>query len=228
MQASIDLKKAIEGGAASSERKDGLPAAPVSADDEKAVENSTETGNKRWLSKEDWRTYRHKKKTTGDQKRDDEWFGKFKNVVDGKEGGKEGGGDGAGPDSGIAAEKTSESSAPPAMDTSTDVGSSARQAPSGDGSSVATAALAVKGEVSVGGDGVTVDNGSPEVLSEAASSPADVSGVKEGEEGKTTAKEPEKALLLRELRTRCEIALCRAIDEATTSYVSYSAYKGRR
>lgn len=83
VQASIDLKKA--GGGAQRSGGDGETSAPGEGE-ERSQERSQEEnpvdggggGTKRWRSKEEWRTYRHKKKSAGDQKIEDDWYGKTK------------------------------------------------------------------------------------------------------------------------------------------------------
>ncbi|CAN0133236.1 unnamed protein product [Scytosiphon promiscuus] len=73
VQASIDFKKA--GGKAPAEGETGnAPGSDAAAAGDAGGAGGS--GKKRWLSKEEWRTFRHKKKSAVDQKADDAWFGK--------------------------------------------------------------------------------------------------------------------------------------------------------
>ncbi|CAN0396222.1 unnamed protein product [Pylaiella littoralis] len=203
VQASIDLKKA--GGTAGG----GGAAAASGAGSTAALDTASEGGGgggggagesgskKRWLSKEEWRTYRHKKKSTVDQKAEDAWFGKSKEEgeegsaavaaveVAGGEQGSGGGGD---------AQPSEAAPVPAAAAAATakmDVDEAANGAPA----------------VAKGGDGVeSVKWEAAAAAAGAASAAAD-----EGGEGEAPDDGPEKQILLRELRT--SIYRCEALDD---------------
>lgn len=195
VQASIDLKKAGGGPKAGG---DGERSAPgegkeIAQEGEEASENGG-GGTKRWRSKEEWRTYRHKKKSTGDQKVEDNWYGKSKEQPAKAEAGEAetGASDNAGasPQPLPQAEPTT---AAAVASSSHDDGAAER----------AGLGAAQSGEVSGDGKAVEVEQGGAEAevagAAVAAVLPgqADAAGSKEEGDGG-----PERVLMLRELRTK--------------------------
>lgn len=196
VQASIDLKKA--GGAAATASAADSPepeaaAAAADTDQENSAEISAEGGGSKKRerpSKENWRTYRYKKKSAVDRQEEDSWYGKSGAVSPERENAAE-------PrpvenrSSPATAEEAERDVETPTIPNEA-VGSSAS---SGSGSVPAVArAVEVKGE------GVIVEADSPAAVEGADKAgleeEAEVAGKGEGDEG------PEKVLLLRELRTR--------------------------
>lgn len=220
VKASIDLKKSGGKPAPGPENAAGgagSASAPGSEEDAAAAAagggDAGESGSKkrRWVSKDEWRTYRYKKKSAADQKTDDAWFGK-QSVA------------------GVAPEESVETAAEPpvvavagaeqqavgdegpesALPRSVEEGTSGDAVGSADaGSEAAVAAVATPKDVAGAGgaacaEGVVVksDGGGGEVGGDAAtavSAPGaeEAAGVGGEDEG------PEKQILLRELRTRC-------------------------
>ncbi|CAB1118310.1 unnamed protein product [Ectocarpus sp. CCAP 1310/34] len=79
VKASIDLKKS--GGKPAQEAGGTASTSAPGSEEEAATAGGGDAGEsgskkRRWVSKDEWRTYRYKKKSTADQKADDAWFGK--------------------------------------------------------------------------------------------------------------------------------------------------------
>lgn len=214
VQASIDLKKAgVGGGVGGAAAGAGSTAA---SDAELEGRGADDSGSKkRWRSKEEWRTYRHKKKSAVDQKAEDTWFGKSQEekeedgsaaVAEGDQGSSSSARD-ALPSETVALAVVSGMN----TDTSVEPPVAPEKQPKsiegeGEGGSSAEASAAnmdvdraAAGAPAVGedGDGVESEKRATVAAGEAASAAAEKGG-----DDKTTDGGPEKQILLRELRTR--------------------------
>ncbi|CAM9441810.1 unnamed protein product [Ectocarpus sp. 12 AP-2014] len=229
VKASIDLKKSGGKPAPGPEAAGGAVSASAPGSEEDAAAaaagggDAGDSGSKkrRWVSKDEWRTYRYKKKSAADQKADDAWFGKQSAA-------------GAAPEESVGAaaaaveppvvvvagveqqaggDEGPESSSPRSVEGGTsgdavgsaDAGSAAAVAAVATPKDVASAgkAAGVEGTVvkSDGGEGEAGGDAASAVSAPGAQEAAGVGGEDEG---------PEKQILLRELRT--SIYRCEALD----------------
>lgn len=240
VQASIDFKKS--GGKAPATAEGGTEAAPGSDAGAEAASGdggdaASGNGKKRWLSKEEWRTFRHKKKSAVDQKADDAWFGKpavdttEESTVGAVEGSSSGsGGVGQASEAAAAAggviNEAAENTSKAGQENPTlpqGVGKEVSSVGVTSSSGVVTAAAAAATEMDV----VKADGMNAEKSGGGAESEIGKEEGKEGVEvgadtavGAETAKEtgkgaedegPEKQIMLRELRTRWVASFC-ALD----------------
>eukprot|EP00903_Cladosiphon_okamuranus_P007831 g7577.t1 len=229
VQASIDLKKA--GGAPQAGSTAVAPGSEAAAAVEQGGGSGGSGSKKRWLSKEEWRTYRHKKKSAVDQKADDEWFGKpvaaapseQATAAAGADQGQEGSGGGgrAQPSEAAAAALVTDAgkgkglAAPeqPSVEGATgDVGGV--HAPAAAAAAAATESVDMDGGGETGaqeGGGASEKRGAAAVKAEAEREGA---AAEEKEGGRGADEGPEKQILLRELRT--SIYRCEALDGIVT------------
>lgn len=172
VQASIDLKKA---GGVPAKEGDDVPAGAEGSSAEEAA-------NKKRDRSYEWKTYRQKKKSPVEQREDDDWFGKSKDVVSAN---SENGGevkDAEQETSGAASASAEAQRSEPISSSSAPEADKPAEGTSIDGAALTEKVPAEDGVVAVNGENTeAVSQGEAE---------------KEGDEG------PEKVLLLRELRTR--------------------------
>lgn len=196
VQASIDLKKAGGGGggragvnAAAGKGGDGSSASPGLEGAGAGGGGVGEVGEKR--ERDDWRSYRHKKKSAADREVEDAWYGKSKASF-------KGGGEACGEQE---TEPVLEAEKEKKVEMEEGVGGREED---GDGvqSSEATPA--------VGGAEVAMEEPVGEAAVEAVGGEdADEFAAKAGGAVNKEEEGPEKVLLLRELRTRCDALCCR-------------------